>query len=427
MSITQVSAGDALAVKLFSAAFFAQTQRQNSFTNSMTGPAPTQAEGEAKLRNQTDKAYPFVRVTDLAKTAGDTVSVDMFHTVSGKPIMGDRNAEGKGQRLTSSSMDIKVDSATQVVDAGGQMTQKRTKHSLRTVAQSNLVSYFGRLNDQLTLVHLAGTRGQQTGTDWVVPLETDPDYAEITINPVRAPTFNRHFVCDGNNLIQGGQQLASIDTTDVMKLEHIDALSTIMNEQEFTLQPIQIADDPAAADNPMYVLLVSYRVWNSIQNATSGAQWRTFLQNAWTRASYGSKHPLFKGDCGMWGNFLIRRMPRAIRLNSGATTRIVTAANRLTATESDVTVATLASGNVDRCLLLGGQAMAHVYGRAVNSETFTSWKERKYNFERSLEVMGDMMNGRAKLRFNYKNPQGLDEVTDHGVAVIDCFAPGVVQ
>jgi hypothetical protein len=97
MAGTQVNSGDAIAVKLYSAAVFAGMQRKNTFTNRMTGPAPTQSNAESKIRQQTSPDYPVIRVTDLSDAAGDRVSVDLFHTVGGKPIMGDRQAEGRGE------------------------------------------------------------------------------------------------------------------------------------------------------------------------------------------------------------------------------------------------------------------------------------------------------------------------------------------
>ena len=56
-------------------------------------------------------------------------------------------------------------------------------------------------------------------------------------------------------------------------------------------------------------------------------------------------------------------------------------------------------------------------------ESAASWKERPYNFERAMEVMGDMMGGKGKLRFDYKNESNQNEATDHGVIVLDVAAP----
>lgn len=423
---TQIPAGSPLARKIYGAALFAASQRQPSLLNRMTGPAPQQGQAEAKLKGQTTPDMPLVRVTDLSKSAGDAVSVDMFNVIGGRPIMGDKNAEGKGERLTSSSMDIKIDLATKVVDVGGKMAQQRTIHGLRGLGMANLVGWFKRYHDQSTIVHLAGARGQQTGQDWVIPLQTDAEFADIMINSVKAPSYNRHFVCDGTALVAGGAQLASIDTSDVFRLEHLDAIATIIADSEVKLQPVRLPDDPAADDEPMYVMLVSHKMWNSVLTNTSNLVYRTFLQNAWTRASYGSKHPLFTGETGMWRNILVKKMDRAVTFAASTTTKHITAGNRYTATETDVTVAAGLSTThvVHRGLLLGAQALAHVYGKNQSSETYASWMERPYNFERNLEIAGEVMHGKAKLRFDYPSADGsTTEPTDHGVFVIDATVP----
>ena len=425
MSTTSIPVGSPLARKVFGAALFATTQRQASLMNNLTGPAPKQAGAEAKLKGQTSPDFPFVRVTDLSKSQGDSISVDLFNQMGGKPIMGDRNAEGKGQKLSSSSMDIRIDLTTQVADCGGKMTNQRTVHNLRGIAMANLQNWFKRYNDQTSVIHLAGARGSQVGTDWVVPLQDDEDFAEIMINPVKAPTYQRHFVADGSSLAQGGQQLGSIDTTDIMRLEHLDALGAYIDDMEYKLQPIKLPGDPAADDEPLYLLLVSNRQWQSILTNTqaNSLQWRTFLQNAWNRASSftgGKKHPLFTGECGLWHNILMRKTDRAIRFNEGDSVRYCTAAGIATAAESDVTVNSLGAGyHVDRALLLGAQALAHVYGKSAESETYGSWMENKYNFERNTEVAGDIMNGKAKLRFKVPDQHGDKIPVDHGVVVLD--------
>ncbi|MFT0547859.1 DUF4043 family protein [Allopusillimonas ginsengisoli] len=423
MSVTSIPAGSPLARKVFGAALFANTQRQPSLMNNLTGPAPKQSGAEAKLKGQTSPDMPLVRVTDLSKSQGDVVSVDLINQTGGKPIMGDRMAEGKGERLDMSSMDIRLDLATKVVDAGGKMAQQRTVHSLRGLAMSNLMSWFKRFNDQSTVVHLAGARGSQVGTDWVVPLTADPDFVDIMINPVKAPTFNRHYVADGTSLVQGGQALSAIDTTDVFKLEHIDALGAVIDDMEFKLQPIRLPGDEAADDEPTYLMLVTNRQWQSILTNTSGQVWRTFLQNAWNRATSftsGKKHPLFTGEAGLWHNILVRKTDRAIRFNEGDSVQYCTEAGQTTAVEAAVQVNSLTKGfKVDRAIVLGAQALAHVYGKNQGSETYANWMERRYNFERNLEVAGEVMCGKAKLRFDVPNEYGEKIPTDHGALILD--------
>lgn len=423
MSQTAIRNGDGVAIKQYSVALFVQTQKTPSAMKNLTGPAPSQSDTEKKLKLQTSPDMPIVRVQDLARTAGDTVSVDCVNITSGKPIMGDRDAEGKGEKLSFSSMDVKIDLATKPIDAGGKMSQQRTRHQLRGLALANAAGYMARLESQLCHIHLAGARGQLNYQTWPIPLDSDSDFAEIVVNSVKAPTYNRHYVVSGSGtgITKGGAQLASIATADVMKLDVLDQLRLVLDEMELPMQPVKIADDDAANDDPMWVLLCPPRVFDSLKTA-SGSNLRTFQQNAWNRASYGSKHPLFRGEVGMWNGILVKKVNDFwVRFLASTTTKHITSANELTATETDVTIAAGLSTThaVERCLLLGAQALANTYGRSQSSDYHYTWLERKYNFNRGLEIATEMMGGKAKLRFDVPQPDGSKVPTDHGVLALD--------
>lgn len=415
---TNVASNSALARKLYSVALFAQTQKQPGFSRALTGPAPTTGDALNKLKAQTSKDMPVVRITDLSKTAGDKVSVDIFGVIGGKPIVGDADAEGSGVALTNSSMDIRIDLLTKVVDAGGKMAQQRTVHQLRDIAMANLVSYFSRLDDQSTLVHLAGARGFEATEDWIVPLASDGDFASIMVNDVLAPSFGSHFVADGNYLVAPTvANIGAIEPTDLFKLEHIDGLRTMLDEAAYPLQPVKISDDPAAGDEPMWVMYVSPRQWSTLLTNTSSTGIRAFQQNAWNRATYGSKHPLFKGEVGMWNGILVKKLNRAIRFNAGQAVKHVLEANKATGTETSTNIpAAVTAGQfaVDRAILLGAQAMGNAYGKNKGSDYHFDWLENKYNFERALEVGADCMGGKAKLQFLLNGAK-----KDHGVIALD--------
>lgn len=424
VNTTVIANNSALARKLYSVALFAQCQKAPGFSRALTGPAPSTEQTLSKLKAQTSPDMPIVRVTDLSKTAGDKVSVDMFNVVSGKPVMGDADAEGTGAALTNSSMDVNIDLTTKVVDAGGKMSQQRTVHDLRNIAMAQLVSYFARLDDQLSLVHLAGNRGYETNNDWILPLASDavaPTLATISVNTIKAPTYGRHFRADGGGLFAKAPTMIAAEatnppaTTDVLTLDHIDNLRVLLDEMDYPLQPVKIADDPAADDDPMWVLYLSPRQYAALLTSTAANNIRAFQQNAWNRASYGSKHPLFKGEVGMWNGILVKKLNRAIRFTTGSNYTYCTAAGVATAAEATAAVHAniTAAFAVDRGILLGGQALANVYGRNKASDYHFNWMENKYNFERALEVGGDVMGGKAKLRFTYTNPE------DHGVIAVD--------
>lgn len=425
MSTTSVPKGSSLANKQFSTALSAMAVRAPTPLQALTGPMSNENTALRKLKQQTTTDMPVVRVDELAKGPGDVVQVDCAHVVKLRPVMGDRNAEGMGASLKYSTKDITLDMATLPVSAGGKMTQQRTPHSMRLNALAQLKRAIPAFRWQRSLTLLAGARGKQDGTDWVLPLATDPEFAEMMVNVVRAPTYNRHWVVNGSGLSQGGAQLASIATTDAMKLSHIDELAALWDEMSIKMAPIQIPGDPAAGDDPIKgVLMVDPLVWDAlITDTTSSSNIRTWEANAIKRADYGDlrKHPLFSGSPIFWNGILVRKMQFGIRQDAGDSVNIVTAGNRLTGNETTTTVAAGLSTThqMARSVFLSAQALALVSGANQSSEETYSLLENKTNFERNLELAGEIMGVEEKLRWALPNASGDLEMTDFGVAVID--------
>lgn len=434
MAQTNIAAGSPQAALIYGAALFAQAQKKTGQLRSLTGKKPTMGEVEGKIgKQQTDPGMPVVEIYDLTKTAGDSVRMDCIDIVTQKPIMGSRNAEGKGAKLSFSNMDTSINQWTFPVSAGDNMSQQRTPHDLRRLARATATGLAARYFEQRNLVHLAGARGQVNGADWVIPLQFadgsstggDADFAEIMVNPVKAPTYNRHFIVSGNNIIQGGaagsHALKSIASTDTLKLTHIDQLRNIIDNLDLTLQPVQLPDDPAAGDEPMWCMLVPANVYSSLLQDGS---LRAFQQNAINRAAFGSKHPLFRGEVGMWNGILVKKITRAIRFKPSDYVNVVDSAGEATATETAVQINTgLTAGyGVERCILMGAQALANAYGKDSQSGTHYSWAEKLHNFEREPEFAVFGVEGSAKVRFNVPDGTGAKIPTDHGVIVLDVAA-----
>jgi hypothetical protein len=425
MSQTSVPRGSALANKQFSPALSAMVSKAPTPVAALTGPMPTHDAAMRKLKQQTTTEMPIVRVDDLAKGPGDIVQVDCAHVVKLRPVMGDRNAEGVGAQLSYSSKDCILDMATLPVSAGGKMSQKRTPHDMRLNATAQLKRAIPAFRWQRSLTLLAGTRGKQDGTDWVLPLASDPEFAEMMVNPVRAPSFNRHFVVNGTALNQGGARLSSVATTDRLLLAHVDEMAALWDEMTIRMAPIQIPGDPAAGDDPIKgVLMVDPLVWDGMLTDTSTTNnVRNWQSLAMERAKYGqlSKHPLFSGSPMFWNGVLIRKMQYAIRHDASDVVAHVTQANRLTATESNVTVAAGLSTThqVARSVFLSAQALAFVSGANQTTEESYSLLETSNNFGRNLELAGEIMGTEEKLRWALPNASGELEMTDFGVAVID--------
>lgn len=426
MAQTNVANGSNLALTQYSVAVTAQIIRAPGNVNSLTGPAPKLADAENNIKLQTNPGMPFVRVTDLSTDPkGDQVTVDAFDITGGKPIMGDRNAEGRGQKLSSSSFTAKIDLATFNVDAGGKMSRQRTRHDLRGLAKSQIAAYFPRFVWQRCLTHLAGARGAQAGQAWDVPLQTDADFADIMVNPVLAPTWNRHFVVNAGSLTQGGLQLGSLATTDVWKLSVLDDLAFMLDAMETKLPPPKFMGDQQASDNPLKAVLMlppgSYNALiTDISSSTSNL--RAYQAASLERAKFAGNHPIFIGEAGMWRNILVKKIDYSIYFNGGDSYNYVTVANKLTATETAGTVAALDATHIaERGLLLGAQALARCEG-ASNSGVQASIIENTYNAGRNFEYLGEFMGGELKFRFKFKNLAGDQEPTDNGVMVIDACA-----
>ncbi len=423
MSGTSVAAGSNLALTQFSVALSAQMIRAPGNLSAMTGPAPKQADAEATIKLQTDAGMPFVRITDLSSDPkGDKVTVDAFNVVGGKPIMGDRNAEGLGKPLSSSSFNVLIDLATFNVDAGGKMSRQRTRHNLRSMAKAEALAYFPRFVWQRCLVHAAGARGSQVGSSWDVPLDSDADYADIMVNSVKAPTYNRHYVVNGTGLTQGGAQLSSIATTDDWTLANLDNLALVLDNMETKIPPPRITGDMQAYDAPLKgILMMPPGAYNQLITdvSSSTSNLRAFQAAVQDRQKYTKDSAVFMGECGIWRGILVKKMEHTIRFAPGAAVAHVTAANKLTATETNVTVAALGgTHHVERSILFGAQSIARAEG-ASNAGTIASLIENTYNAGRNYEYLAEFMGGEAKFRFSFPNEAGDAEPTDNCM-VIDC-------
>lgn len=424
MAGTNIAANSKVTQKKYSAALFVQTAQEGGLFRNLTGARPTVSENMLKIgKRQTSSGAPIVELFDLTKTKGDKLTLDCFDIKPGTPIMGSRNREGQGQGLSFDAMEMSVNKFSFVVDAGDDLMQQRIEHDLRGIALKKVCRDHGLYFEQSNLVHMAGSRGHQQGRNWVLPLETDPSFAEKLINPVLAPTRNRHYVVDGNNLVNGGEALNTIDSTDAMKLVHFDNVRAIIDDLDLGFQPVKYDNDLAKNDSPFWIAFTPSNVFNTM---VADGQLRSFQAQALERANYGKlmDHPLFRGAAGMWNGILVVKLTRnVVRFLKGLNTNYISEANKYTAAESAVQInPALTNGfAVERTLIIGAQALANAYAKATpNTDGFYRWHEREYNAGSNLEITAEGMGGFAKIRFNVAEQGGTSSIpTDNGVIVID--------
>lgn len=415
---TNIPYGSPQALTVQSAGLFAANMQRPTTLNRLTGKLPQQADAENNLRFQSTNELPIVRCMDLTKKAGDEVTFDLINPIGGKPIMGEKYAEGKGERMDFSQDSLRINQARKPISAGGQMTQQRTPHQLRSLARSLGHNYMLRLEDQLSLCHLAGARGFANDIEWAVPLASDADFSEICVNRIKAPTKNRHFMSTGSGIegIKAAGNEITIATTDVMNIDLVDALRTKLDSMPLPPPPVRYADDQMAQDAPMRVLLVSSEQYTAL---VQSGNFRTWQANAMARASMAKNNPLFMGEAGLWNGILIVKMPKPIRFFAGDALNWCASATSETETTADLVPAAFGTNYaVDRAILLGGQALAEAYGKTRQTGNPYFWSEKELDHGDKLEVLIGMVGGKSKTRFLI-NHGTQDEYTDFGVMAID--------
>jgi N4-gp56 family major capsid protein len=415
---TVIPYGSDLAVTLQSKALFAKCTQRNTTLNRLTGPLPTQADAENKLRVQSSTDYPIVVCKDLQRTAGDEVTFDFINHMGGIPIMGDEIAEGKGKVMSFAQDSLRINQTRYVIAPGGSMTQQRTPWQLRSLSRNLGESYMNRLVDQLTLVHMAGARGFHDNVEWSVPLASHAKFADVVVNPIRAPTKNRHYMSTGSGIepITAAGNEITIATTDVMNMDVVDGISTVLDSMPLPPAPVIFEGDEMASDMPMRVLLVSPEQYTSFVQVPF---FRTLQSQAMARASKGKEAALFRGDAGLWNGILIVKMPRPIRFFAGDSLRWCASYTTTTETATDLVPAAFGTSYaVDRAILLGGQALACAYGKARKTGNPFFWSEKELDHDNLLEVLIGMINGMSKIRFlvDYGNES---RYTDNGVVAVD--------
>lgn len=418
---TQMAYGDPKALVEQAIGVFALSNGRNSQMNHMTGKFPQLEGAAAVIKNQSSNKMPIVKAQNLGKGKGDEVTFHLINPTGGKPIMGSKIAQGKGVGAKLSEGRMRVNQARFPIDMGDQMTQIRSPVDMRRLGRPMAQDKMDRYLDQSLLTHMAGARGFHDNFEWIVPTEADADFKEIMVNPVLAPTKNRHFMAKGGSVELFGVNAGEINiaSTDLMKMDTVDAVRTYVEQIPAPPPPVIFDGDVAATDSPIRVMLVSPAQYSSF---ATDPTFRQFQASAHARANQANRHPLFLGDVGLWNGILIVKHPKPVRFYAGDTIRYNASY------ESDVESTCVVPASftdkfaIDRAILLGGQAVAQAFGASEHSGMPFFWKEAKDDFDDKMEIAIGAILGMAKVRFEVDHGDKT-QFTDHGVAVLDTVVP----
>lgn len=423
MSKTTVGAGSPNAQHVQAAGLFFQSMQRNGVLNSMAGKVPRGEAGVAEgLRKQSTTDMPIVRCEDLTRGKGDEVEFHFVQPVNAYPIMGNEIAEGKGVGINLDNTRVRVNQVRFPVDLGNAMTDIRSPVEFRKIGRPIAQSLIDSYQDQVTLTHLAGARGFHNNSEWRIPTADHPKFAEMAVNPVKAPSKNRHFIADGDAIKPFALSSTDVDlaATDLLTMDTVDSIRTVIESIALPPPAIKLPEDKMASDSPLRCLLVSPAQYHSF---AADPNFRQFQASALARASKAGNHPLFAGEVGLWNGILISKMAKPIRFYAGD--KIKYCAAHDSETESDALVPTSfgTTHAVDRALLLGGQALAQAFGKSKHGGMPFFWKEKSFDHDDKDELLIGAILGMMKLRWLVEQGDGTSHYTDHGVIAIDTAVP----
>ncbi|WP_423454277.1 N4-gp56 family major capsid protein [Ottowia sp. VDI28] len=394
------------------------TQR-NTQMRHLTGSMPKiDAAVAAAKGNQSKTSMPIVRADNLTKNKGDEITFNLDNPIGGYPIMGSEYAEGRGIGMSFTGDKLRVNQARFPVDMGNTMTQIRSPYDMRRMARPKAQKLMNQYMDQSILVHLSGARGYHDHKiEWSVPVDTHPKFADILVNPVRAPSKNRHLVAGAGSVgeVQVNAGELTIATTDLLSMDVLDSVRAWGDSIPLPPPPVEFDGDQAATDSPLRVFLASPAQYSTF---STDPAFRAFQANAHARARLAKDHPLFLGDAGLWNGILILKNPKPIRFYAGDTIKYC--ADYTSEAESSCVVPASFGTQfaVDRGLLLGGQALAMAFGASEHSGIPFFWSEKDMDHSDKREILIGAILGMSKIRFNVDHGDH-KEITDHGVTVLD--------
>jgi len=413
--------GDPQAMVQQAVGVFAQCQQRNSTMNRLTGKMPKIEGAIGTIKKQSSTSMPIVQAQDLGKGKGDEVRFNLINPSGGYPIMGSDIAEGKGVGVKVTEDKLRVNQARFPIDMGDVMSQIRSPVDLRRIGRPLAQQKMNDYIDQAILVHMAGARGFHDNIEWRVPVESNPDFAKIMVNRVKAPTKNRHYMAKAGSIQQIALNAGDIDmaTTDLLKMSTVDAVRTFMDQIELPPPPVQFDEDQAATDSPIRVMLLSPAQYSGFATDSS---FRSMQASAMARAQQAKQNPLFMGDAGLWNGILLVKMPKPIRFYAGDTIRYCAAYDTEVESTCLVPAAFGTTFAIDRAILLGGQALAQAFAASEHSGMPFFWSEEKGDHGDKMELLIGAVLGMSKIRFAVDRGDET-QFTDHGVTVLDTAVP----
>lgn len=315
------------------------------------------------------KGAILMRLTELEKSAGDTIKYDLLMQMTGAGVTGDNRMRDNEEALVYYQDSVAIDQLRNA-HAFRRMSQQRTLHDMRTDAKSNLADWFAGVYDTYMFDYLCGN--------------TSRSHAQAAVAP-----DSDHYIMSGDVAKTGtiATDEASLSNNDQIQLADLDYAKEAAKTITPPIRPVMI-------DGGEYfvVVLHSYSVTDLRLDIANSAytSWPDVQMYANKR---GLNNPIFSGALGVYNGMVLYE-----------STRIYSPVS-----------------NVRRNLFLGAQAGVFAVGSAYDSiesqrigkDNLMSWFEQTDDFGNEKGISVGCIFGMKATRFNSK---------DYGKIVISSYA-----
>ncbi len=337
MATTSYGVNDALAVKVWAKKLFVDALKE------------TQAD---KFMGKTSSSLIQVR-EELAKSAGDRITVGLRMQLTGDGVQGDGGLETNEEALTTYSDSILINQLRHATRSAGKMSEQRVPFSVREEGKVGLADWWSNRIDTAFFNQICG-----------YSLQTDTRFTGN--NAAVAPnTANRIWVTGTDDVSQGSTNILTLNHFDVAK-ERIKTLSP-------TIRPLSVGG------RKKFVAFIHPYQTYQLRTNTSTGQWLD-IQKAALMGGKGADSPIYTDAVGEYNDVIIHE-------DSRVTTGISNAG-------ADVST-------VRRAVVCGAQAATFAYGGDGGQEM--TWVEELFDYKNQLGIAAGMIWGLKKTIFNSKD------------------------
>lgn len=429
MGKTSVEQGKAAAIILQSKSIETMNRSRPSAFNGMTGPLPKQSKAETLARGttkiQSDVGMPIVTAKDFYAGAGDEIVFDFVRPPKMIPIMGNNMAEGRGVGFDFVDDRLRIAQARFPVNPGSRSTRKRTKWDTKALGKKFAQEAVDGYIDQRLSIHIFSGRGTVDNIEWKIPLEdsTEYNFNEIMVNPVKAPSRNRHWVCDsgGTSLIKVTDNAGEIDisTADIFNRDLVQTADGLMTYLVAAPRHIHAPGDKMATQAPVTVMLVPKIAYKAFM---ANAAYQQLRANALTRASKASNSAVFNQTDAYDANFLIIPVPWLHSWKAGEDVPYCASTSSQTESTLKVPAAFGTTHVLARAVILGQSAIGEAFGTFDDTSSPIFYNEEETDHRDKMEQMAGVLGGCSKIQY-LMDFNGTEEWTDNGLVTFDIAVP----